>query len=93
MLVMIHFSQVSKTYTACFITAITRSSPVIVLKKAVKNSTNTEGWLDDIWRIFARILNSCSFLDDKQVLANLNFAIANTFNVNSDLAVLLQVLG
>src|SRR2546421_12484655 len=63
-----------------------------MLHKGIQDSANTERWLDDIWYEFSSILCSSSSLNDNQVLANLDLAIANTLDINGDLALLLEIL-
>ena len=80
-------------YTASFIaTFFDTAGPVVVLNKGVKNSANTERWLNDVGRIFSGILYSSAAFYCDQMLTDLDLTVGNTGNLDSDLTIKSQIL-
>ena len=69
------------------------AGPVGVLEQGVENASDTEGGLDDVGGVLSRVLGAGAFLDHQEILCDLDGAVSNAWDFESDLAVLAQVLG
>jgi hypothetical protein len=75
------------TYTTALVTTFGTTGPVVVLNQGVEDTTNTEGWLDDVRSVLSGVLDSGAALNGDQVLADLDLAATDSLDIDDDLAV------
>ena len=80
------------TYTACLVTAVACSRPVVMFDERVEDTADTERGLNNIGHELPDILRPLDPLDREKILANFNLAIRNAGNIDDGLASLLQLL-